>query len=249
MVCRRCGTEFDPRRYLASDGSTQCPRCRTIYRRNASNTQRGMVRAEPIPYRNSQKGKPGKGKKTSFLSKRLWKLPVWVWILIAIVLLIVSTGSGSDHATPIQNTTAPENVEQAVVNSGEKNSSDPVAVSIARSADFGDSKVEAVQATIRMVGNETYVICEYNWTNSSDQNAMFLTAVSEKAFQNGIELDVGILLDVDTNTITEVMPGYSLTVRTIYTLTDPSAEITFMVSPFMDILNEYTPLTFTVNPN
>ena len=44
------------------------------------------------------------------------------------------------------------------------------------------------------------------------------------------------------------MPGYSITVHTIYRLADPAAEITFTVAPLLDLLNEYTPLTFTVTP-
>lgn len=143
-------------------------------------------------------------------------------------------------AAPVQAAEAP--AVGAVEQSG------AATIPIGLSADFGTSRIEVVGATIRTVGNETYVICEYNWTNNSGENRMFLSEISEHVFQNGVALDPGILLDVDENTITEVMPGYGLTVRTVYALSDPSAEIAYSVEPLLDLNNAYSPLTFSVNP-
>lgn len=257
MICRRCGAEFDPRRYHLADGSAQCPECGAIYKRrtqNSQHAQRDMVLSKPVVYQNRQTGNADRRRRPSFFSKKLWKLPIWAWAVIVVVLLAaIGAGSNTDNNTSIQNTAstnidASANIAQPIVPVQEKNASGTAPVSIGLSADFGDSKIEAVQATIRTAGSDTYVICEYNWTNNYDYNTMFLAAISENVFQNGIALDSGILLDVDTNTITEVMPGYTITVRTIYRLSDPTAEITFTVGPLLDLLNEYTPLTFTVTP-
>lgn len=256
MICRRCGSEFDARKYRRADGSVRCPACGTIYRKSAGPAPRQPQNA--MQARPSARGGGGRAQRAprggSFFTRKLWKLPVWAWIVIALVILI-GAGSGASR-TPSTQTAAPASgnpaaaVAQAteIPAGGATEPSGAKVFPIDLSVDFGTSRIEAVSATIRSVGDRDYVICEYNWTNNSGENRMFLSEISEHVFQNGVALEAGALLDVDGNTITEVMSGYSLTVRTVNVLSDPSAEIMFSVEPLLDLTDSYAPLTFNVNP-
>lgn len=245
MICRRCGCEFDARRFRRADGSVRCPDCGAVYRRSpqgAPRPRQDAIQLRPAEDRNSY---ARRNRRTPFLTKKLWKLPVWAWGVIVVVILAAAVGGGASKEAAIQPAGVPSSdlQVQAAANAPEE-SSTPLGLS----ADFGSSKVDVVSATIRTVGGDKYVICEYNWTNNSGDSAMFLTEVSEHVFQNGVALESGYLPDVEENTITEVMSGYSLAVRTVYKLSDPAAEIAFSVEPFMDLTDSYSPLTFTVNP-
>lgn len=251
MVCKRCGCEFDARRYRRPDDSVQCPKCGTIYRRNpqgARPPRQNAIQPRPPVRNGSAYARRSRG--ASFLTKKLWKLPVWVWGVLLIVIFTAAIGGSTSKEAAIQPASAPSNVApaQAAANAPAAVPAEESTIPLGLSADFGSSKLEVVGATIRNLGSDKYVICEYNWTNSSSDNAMFLTAITERAFQNGIALESDALLDVDSNALTEAMPGYGLTVRTVYKLSDPAAEINFSVEPFMDLTDSYSPLTFTVNP-
>ncbi len=255
MVCRRCGYEFDARRFRRSDGSVRCPDCGAVYRPQGA-PRRGQG---ALPARSSVRNegpRARRGRAASPLARRLWKLPVWAWLALLAVILLIGAGSGGSRRAAVRSASvssgevqapaaAPAEVSQAAPAAAQ---SEPGGVSIGQSADFGSAKVEVVGATIRTVGGDSYVICEYNWTNSSGENEMFLSQISEHVFQNGVGLEDGYLFDVETNAITEVMPGYSLAVRTVHKLSDPAAEVMFSVEPLLDFADAYAPLTFTVNP-
>lgn len=248
MICRRCGCEFDARQYRRKDGSVRCPDCGATYRRSPQGAPR--PRQDAIQVRPAENGSryARRNRRAPFLTKKLWKLPVWAWGVIVIVILAAVVGGGASKEATIQPAivASTDASVQAVVNApaAPEESSTPLGLS----ADFGSSRIEVVSATIRTVGGDKYVICEYNWTNNSGDSAMFLTEVSEHVFQNGVALESSYLPDVEGNAITEVMSGYSLAVRTVYKLSDPAAEIAFSVEPFMDLTDSYSPLTFTINP-
>lgn len=251
MICRRCGCEFDARRYRRADDSVRCPSCGAVYRRDArraASPRQGAI--QTVPVARGAGASVRRGRKQSFFARRLWKLPVWAWAAILVAVLIIGAGAGRDEPAEIQTAVTSQSASDAAVAAAPA-AAQPEAnqISLGLTADFGRSRVEVVGATIRSVGSEKYVICEYNWTNNTGKNSMFLAEISEQAFQNGIALDMDYsLYDVETNLATEVMSGYSLTVRTVYKLTAPTEEIVFSVKPLLDLEGAYKPLTFTVNP-
>ncbi len=63
------------------------------------------------------------------------------------------------------------------------------------------------------------IIVTYTWTNNSDSAKSFITAISDKAFQDGVQLDTAILNDGDTSSsMKEVKPGKSLKVKQAFLL-------------------------------
>lgn len=70
---------------------------------------------------------------------------------------------------------------------------------------------------------ETAIVVTYTFTNNSDKATAFFTAVSAKAFQNGVQLDTGIVQDIDAqSSINEIKSGATTTVQQAYLLDDQS---------------------------
>lgn len=67
------------------------------------------------------------------------------------------------------------------------------------------------------------IVVTYTFTNNSDKATAFFTAVSAKAFQNGVQLDTGIVQDVDAqSSVSEIKSGATTTVQQAYLLDDQS---------------------------
>lgn len=64
------------------------------------------------------------------------------------------------------------------------------------------------------------IVVDFTFTNNSAEPAMFLTAVSAKAFQNGVELESAIVTGLGTASMSEVKPGATTTVQKAYLLAD-----------------------------
>lgn len=68
------------------------------------------------------------------------------------------------------------------------------------------------------------IVVTYTFTNNSDKAIPFMTAVSAKAFQNGVQLDTAIVTnDIDTQSaMNEIKSGATTTVQEAYLLDDES---------------------------
>lgn len=88
------------------------------------------------------------------------------------------------------------------------------------------------------------LVVTYTFTNNSDKAQSFMVAVSDKAFQNGVELERAISTDIDTqSSIKEIKPGATVTVQQAYLLDDQSevlVECTELISFDDTIIAEKT---------
>lgn len=67
------------------------------------------------------------------------------------------------------------------------------------------------------------VIIDYTFTNNSDEDTSFAVACSQKAFQNGVQLESAIVTDdLGNGYMAEIKPGATTQARLAYTLTDQS---------------------------
>ena len=93
-------------------------------------------------------------------------------------------------------------------------------------------------------GGDAAIVVTYSFTNNSDKATAFFTAVSAKAFQNGVQLDTGIVQDVDAqSSLNEIKPGATATVQEAYLLDDQSevsVECTELISFDDTIIAEKT---------
>lgn len=70
------------------------------------------------------------------------------------------------------------------------------------------------------------LLVEFTWTNNSEDATSFLIAINAQGFQNGVELDTAIMMDVDTSdSMKEIKPGATQTVQQAYVL-DGDSEVT-----------------------
>ena len=101
------------------------------------------------------------------------------------------------------------------------------------SGKVGDYSVVIKNATVTTdyEGNPAIVV-NYNWTNGSAETVMALTAVSAKAFQDGIQLDSAMMLsdNYTPNATTELKPGASLDVQAAFVLRNTTSPVEFELS-------------------
>lgn len=106
--------------------------------------------------------------------------------------------------------------------------------------DIGDYHIKIVGAEKgKDYGDDDVLIVTYEWTNNSDEDKMFSTAFSAKAFQNGIECSSATIVDgVDANKLlSDIKPGASLEVQEAYELNDDS-DVTIEVTPWIDFSDD-----------
>ncbi|MEI5991798.1 DUF5067 domain-containing protein [Enterococcus crotali] len=93
--------------------------------------------------------------------------------------------------------------------------------------DLGEYHVVIKELTFAKDYNgEDVGVIDYEFTNNSNKNAMFLTSITTKAFQNGIALESAIMTESGyVDSMTEIQPGATLNLKVPYKLADMTAPI------------------------
>ena len=172
----------------------------------------------------------------------------WFWaiaaaIVVGIIVAVVGGGSSEKEGAPSAgNTNVSEPATQNVVQSAQGQVSGAVNV--------GDYTVEIKSAfkTTDYEGNPALAVI-YTWTNNSSETTSAMASLLEKAFQDGIELEHAILVDVegydDETEWKEIRPGASLDVYMAFALrSDSSVEV-----EVSNWLSSSDPATKTFDPN
>ncbi len=77
------------------------------------------------------------------------------------------------------------------------------------------------------------IVVTYTWTNNSDKDNSFMAAISDQAFQNGVELEYTSVPGVDTSSqFTDLKPGATTTTQAAFKLNDTS-DVTIECSEFI----------------
>lgn len=83
-------------------------------------------------------------------------------------------------------------------------------------------------------GNPAMIV-DFTFTNNSDEATSFAVACSQKAFQNGVELEMAITTDdLGNGYWAEIKPGASTQARLAYSLTD-SSDVTIEVEELFSL--------------
>ena len=134
-----------------------------------------------------------------------------------------TTSGGTDSQAPATTTTA------AKADDGNK--------VMDTEGDIGDYHIKIVSgAKGKDVKGKGVAIITYEWTNNSDDEQMFSTAFSAKAYQNGVECSSLVIVDgvESEKLLTNIKPGATLKVQEAYALEDDS-NITIEVGPWISI--------------
>ncbi len=105
--------------------------------------------------------------------------------------------------------------------------------------DIDDCHVEYLyHEIVQNMAGDWCVAVYYQFTNNSDSNQAFYVTVSDKAFQNGVELEDSLFhVNDDSKTRDmEIQPGVSVTVCSGFVLRDTS-DVELQVSPWISFDN------------
>lgn len=187
----------------------------------------------------------------------MWKYIVLIVVLVFIVGVLYqalmdaldsSNSAGrqqavahSTTATPppsqravMENTMDPEENEEEFIAQPEQQWFNPFDDDII-DVDIGDCHVEYLyHEIVQNMADDWCVAVYYQFTNNSDTNQAFYVTVSDKAFQNGVELEESFFhVNDDSKTREmEIQPGVSVTVCSGFVLRDAS-DIELQVSPWI----------------
>lgn len=108
-------------------------------------------------------------------------------------------------------------------------SSKPTASEMIGSGDLGDYHVEIKNGVLTedYSGNPVCIIT-YSWTNNSDEATSAIFAIEEKAFQDGVELEMALLVSdaYDAGaSMKEVKPGATLDVQCAFVLANKTSDV------------------------
>lgn len=117
---------------------------------------------------------------------------------------------------------------------------------------IGDYTAEFTKAEIgEDAGGEPALLVHYKFTNNSKDSQSFIWAFTNKAFQNGVQLDTatvwkseGSFDTVSDSTFSDIQPGISLDVCETYVLQDTTTPVTVEVTGLLSDKKK----SFEINP-
>ena len=116
--------------------------------------------------------------------------------------------------------------------------------------DIGDYHVKILDATVTKDYNGTpAIVVNFEFTNNSEDAEMFLSSTNVTAYQDGVELDIAMIMNTAVYDAglaqKKIKPGVSLVVQSAYVLSSESP-VEIEVTKFMSLGND-TVLTKTFN--
>lgn len=226
MKCVNCGKEFEGK---------FCPECGSPATPVQSPAQQPMPNQQVPMYQQVPVQKPVKKIK-------------WWMILIGVVVLIVLMkacfGGGSSEGK--QSVSGSDQGKESVV-SVEKEDTHTVQ----DKGTLGDYEVEILSAKVaKDYDGKPALIVNFKFTNNSDEATSFLVALSDKAYQDGIQLESAIILNSKTydadESMKDIKPGKSITVQQAYVLNDKTTPVEIEVSETFSFSKDKVVKTFTL---
>lgn len=115
---------------------------------------------------------------------------------------------------------------------------------------LGDYEIEILSAKLtKDWEDKDAVIIEFKFTNNSDEPQSFMVAISDKVFQDGIELESAVVTGKDYNVdnqLKEIKTGKSLNVQAAFLLNDTTTPIEVEVSELISFSDKKVVKTFDI---
>lgn len=182
--------------------------------------------------RHCQSDIPEKAKVCPVCKKRQSKTLKTVGIILLILFILGVIGNMEEST----NTTESSQTESTI-------KSTPIPITINDSIDDGMIEFTKNNCSLKYLRHEykensfgeKCLVVYYSFTNNSNSPVAYIYTFTDKAFQNGIELEKSffVLEDEDDNSTKEVKPGYSAEVYSLFKTKDNSIvdlEITEWIS-------------------
>lgn len=122
----------------------------------------------------------------------------------------------------------------------------PAAAEQADQTQAASSKYEVTIDSARVTedySGDPAVVIGFTFTNNSDDKANFTFATSVEVYQNGVELDLAIVGDIENNGLNDIKPGATIQTEQAYSLNDMSdieVEVSELLSFSDDLLASKT---------
>lgn len=165
------------------------------------------------------------------------------FILCLTMLVSFTACSNSESKTPPAPDEPPES-------QGKEQSKEPAqSGKMIGSGDLGDYHVEIKSASLAKdyEGNPAIIIT-YAWTNNSEETTSAMVPIMEQAFQDGVELEVAILVNVDGydpgSSMKEVRPGTTIDIQSAFVLTSETSTVEFEITEFLGLTDDMVSMDF-----
>ena len=176
-----------------------------------------------------------------------------------LVLSILTLSMLSCDFSEIDSSSSSERSEQSSSKKEESSSSSKKEESSSSSkkeepkSNLGDYNVviDSFRFAIDYQGNDV-IIVKYIFTNNSDESDAFMYAVTDTAYQDGIELPECYFLDSSANYSSDnqskkIKPGNSLSVEVAYELSDKTTEVEIEVEELFSFIDRKVTKTFYID--
>lgn len=171
-------------------------------------------------------------------------------IFVAICLAFASCGSTtSETPSSSEKTAASVASESSVTSSAEVSATnDPSASQAVEDAPVSASEGDLGSYHVSIKGarkgsdyeGNPVIIITYEWTNNSDDTTSPMGSMLEQAFQDGVEMELGIMTNGVNDSTKQVRPGTTIDVDAVYNLKSDST-IEFEISALEDMFKSPTP--------
>ncbi|MBD5543754.1 MAG: DUF5067 domain-containing protein [Lachnospiraceae bacterium] len=161
------------------------------------------------------------------------------WVIIGVVIIGIFSavaGGGSDKDAQVSDNSDSQNSQMSAQNPS-NSKEDPLSDDII-DVEISDCTVKYIKHEIveNMAGDKCVAVY-YEFTNNSDEGKTFDYTVSDKAFQNGVELDTSLFyVDTDNkDSSSEIKPGVSVEVCSGFVLRDDTTDIELEIGAWITL--------------
>lgn len=121
------------------------------------------------------------------------------------------------------------------------------ATSSTNSVTFDGITVSIDGASTYTSGNHQYLIVEHTWQHSYAEPTAFAYSISTEAYQDGIECDIGYLLDYSGTLSTKTQANTSYTCYSVFQLRNTTSPVTVIIDKCFDFTDQYDNLEYTIS--
>lgn len=171
----------------------------------------------------------------------------WVYILIGIIgiglgIVGFKLNSGDNPAN------TPASSKNGERKSNKENEESENGKSIG-TGNVGDHHIEIKGASLAEdYEGKPAIIITYAWTNNSEDTTNAMTALMEKAFQDGVQLENAIIGDSETyevdTTMKDIRPETTIDIQKAYVLGNVTSKVEFEVSEFLGFSDAVVTMDF-----
>lgn len=169
----------------------------------------------------------------------------WFWVLIALaVIIIIGSTSGNNK----KDNNSSNNSSSSTVSSNTQSTSSNSQNTPADSGTLGKYEVAIKDASLAKdyEGNPAMIVT-FSFKNNSDKAQSFTTSIHDIAYQDGVQLSTGVVVQDNSpyeDSIKNVQPGTTLEVKQVYKLSNTSSPVQVEASEIISFSNEKVAKTF-----